>query len=399
MKRFFINITFALLIIAFGTGCKDTELGTPSASTIADFTYTATNNSVAPCEVHFTNTSLNAIGYLWELENGQTSTEANPVAFFETPGFYNVKLTCTPVNDGLYYNQLVKTQVINIKDPTGGKMQVLYFTSRGAEGGNGHLVILNDELPVVQNFVKTDMERPYGIAADTANNKVYITDYSVGAIYRFDADGKNPQKILDVNVAGQEMVGDPQGIFVLGDKIYWGRSGGIYKANLDGSNPEPHIVSTAIEYPLDMQYDPTTNKIYLVNDKLDFSGGYFSVNLDGSDITNIIPDIDGTAIEVNFETNTTYLAVYGVDGTAVTENGIYSSKLDGTGLGMIGEFGSKATWGMAIDLTNSKLFWSYKVSNSNPDGKIVRANLDGSAPEDFVTGVSPHAMQIVWIKL
>ncbi len=33
---------------------------------------------------------------------------------------------------------------------------------------------------------------------------------------------------------------------------------------------------------------------------------------------------------------------------------------------------------MAIDYTRSKLFWGYKITNSEPDGKIIRANLDGS---------------------
>jgi len=396
--KLFYSLMF-LFLLGIGNSCKETELGTPAASTVANFTYTATNNSLAPCEVTFTNTSLNAEGYVWDFGNGQTSTEANPTMTYDTPGFYNVKLTCTPVNSGLYYNQLVKTQVVNIKDPTGGKTQVFYFTSRGADGGNGHLVILNDDVPLVQDFEKTDMERPYGIAVDTTNNKVYITDYSMGAIYRFDSDGKNAEKILDANVPGQEDVGDPQGIFVLGDKIYWGRSGGIYKANLDGSNPEPHIINTAIEYPLDMNYDAANNKIYMVNDKLDFSGGYFSVKLDGSELTNIIPDIDGTAIEVDFETGKTYLAIYGDESTIAKDNGIYTCNLDGTSLSMIGEYGSKATWGVAIDFTNSKLFWGFKISNSDPDGKIMRSNLDGSALEDWVIGVSPHAMTVAWVKL
>jgi hypothetical protein len=54
---------------------------------------------------------------------------------------------------------------------------------------------------------------------------------------------------------------------------------------------------------------------------------------------------------------------------------------------------------MTIDHKRNKLFWGYKISNSNPDGKIIRSNLDGSGQEDWLTGVSPHAIQVVWIKL
>jgi len=75
------------------------------------------------------------------------------------------------------------------------------------------------------------------------------------------------------------------------------------------------------------------------------------------------------------------------------------SNLDGTSISKVGEYGSKATWGIAIDNKRGKLFWGFKISNSAPDGKIIRANLDGSGKEDWVTGVSPHAMQAVWVKL
>ena len=400
MKRNLSYIILILLAIIPGPGCKKLELGNPLPSTLANFSIQLTNSGYAPCDAQFTNLSLNALAYSWDFGNGQTSTEASPLTHYETPGLYTVTLTCTPVND-VYYNKLVKTLVINVKDPLAGFTQVLYFTTRGPSVGNGHMVILDDNAPLIQDFEATDMTRPYGIAADTAHSKVYITDFSVGAIYRFDADGKNPLKILDINVAGQEIVGDAEGIFVLGDKIYWGRTGGIYRANLDGTNPEVFINTQGLppEYPLDMQYDAVSNKIYLVNDKTDYSGGYFSVNLDGTGLTEIVPAIDNTALEVDFATGKTYMAVYASTGTLVTENGIYMCNMDGSSLSKIGDYGAKATWGVAIDYTRSKLFWSYKMSNSAPDGKIVRANLDGSGVEDWLTGVSPHAITVVWIKL
>ena len=92
--------------------------------------------------------------------------------------------------------------VVNVKDPLAGLTQVFYFTSRGTPG-NGHLVILDDAAPLVLDFVPADMSRPYGIAVDTAHKKVYITDYYNQAIYRFDPDGKNPQKILDATVLAE----------------------------------------------------------------------------------------------------------------------------------------------------------------------------------------------------
>ncbi len=397
-----INVIFSamiLMIMIIAAGCKEKDMGTPLASTVANFDYTVTNEGYAPCDVTFTNLSLNAQGYLWDFGNGQTSTDANPSTSYTAPGLYNVKLTCKAVNS-VYYNQAVKTMVVNVKDPNAGLTQVLYYTSRGTPG-NGHMVILDDAAPLIQDFVPLDMSRPYGVAADTANKKVYITDYSNQIIYRFSADGKLPEKILDASVPGQEIVGDAQAIFVLNGKIYWGRTGGIFKANLDGTNPEVHIDfgSGRPEYPIDMQYDPASDKIYFVNDKTDYSGGYWSVNFDGTGMTEIIPDVDGTAIEMDFKNGKAYLVLYGSAGTVAPENGVFMCNIDGTALTKIGDYGTKATWGIAIDYQRNKLFWSYKISNSAPDGKIIRANLDGSNPEDWLTGISPHAMTVVWIKL
>ncbi|MEI7723998.1 MAG: PKD domain-containing protein [Bacteroidota bacterium] len=399
MKRNLLYLISVLFILTLGTGCKEKDMGTPAASTVASFSYVITNQGYAPCEVAFTNSSLNAAGYLWDFGNGLTSTEANPTTTYLTPGLYSVKLTCTPVNS-VYYNQVVKTMAVNVKDPLGGLTQVFYFTSRGTVG-NGHMVILDDAPPIIQDFVEADMSRPYGIAVDTAHKKVYITDYSNKAIYRYNADGTAGQKILDASVPGQELVGDAEAIFVLGDKIYWGRTGGIYKANLDGSNPEVHIDFGAgpPEFPIDMQYDPATNKIYFVNDKTDYTGGFWSVNFDGTGLTKIIPDVDGTALEMDFRNNKAYLVLYAAAGTVAPENGVYMCNLDGSNIVKIGDYGAKATWGITIDEKRNKLFWGYKISNSAPDGKIIRANLDGSGPEDWLTGVSPHAMTVTWIKL
>jgi hypothetical protein len=407
MKRNLSYLITVVFILAFGSGCKEKDMGSPAASTQANFSYVVNNQGYAPLEAEFTNLSLNATGYKWDFGNGQTSTEVNPKTTYETPGLYRVTLACTPVNS-VYYSQEVKTLIVNVKDPLAGLTQVFYFTSRGAPG-NGHMVILEDDpaVPVIQDFVPADMSRPYGIAVDTAHKKVYITDYSNQAIYRYDADGKNGQKILDAAVPGQELVGDAEAIFVLGDKIYWGRTGGIYKANLDGTNPEVHIDfgSGPPEYPIDMQYDPATNKIYFVNDKTDYSGGFYSVNFDGTNMTMITlngtgtSDVDGTALEMDFRNGKAYLVLYGSAGTVAPENGVFMCNIDGTSLTKIGDFGTKATWGITLDEKRNKLFWGYKVSNSAPDGKIIRANLDGSGPEDWITGVSPHAMTVTWIKL
>ena len=395
MKKHIIYFLMLLPAVFIASGCQKYETGNPPASTVANFTFSTSNSGKAPCVVTFTNTSLNAAGYLWDFGNGQTSTEANPTATYNTPGFYTVKLTCTAVND-VYYNQLVKTAVINVRDPNAGLAQVLYYTTCATAGGAVHMVVLNDDgIAHVQDFATVTLVKPYGITTDTSNKKVYVSDYSVNAIYRFDADGTNPLKILDGTIF--PALDSPEGIMVAGDKLYWGQPGGIYRSNLDGTSPE--LYKSTIDYPADMHYDPVGNKIYAVVDMEDGTGGYFSMNFDGSNLVNHIPGVDGLAIEVNVATGKAYFAGYAVAGTAMPDNGIYTSNIDGTQVQKIGEYGLKATWGVAIDDKRGKLFWSFKNSNYAPDGKIIRANLDGSGKEDWITGINPQAMQAVWIKL
>ena len=392
------NIFYLILLLPFmfvASGCQKNELGNPLPSTQANFTYVATNKTNAPCVVTLTNASLNANGYLWDFGNGQTSTDANPTVAFDTPGFYTVKLTCTAVND-VHYNKLVKTIVINVKDPNAGLVQVLYYTTCATAGGGVYMVVLNDDgIAKVQDFATVPLTKPYGITVDTASKKVFVSDYSINAIYSFDADGTNPKLIVDGTKL--PLLDSPEALMVIGNKLYWGQPGGIYRCNLDGSSPE--LYNKSIDYPADMQYDPVTKKIYAVVDMDDGTGGYFSLDFDGANLIRHIPGIDGLAVEVNLKTGKAYIAGYAVDGSAMPTNGIYMCNLDGTQLSKIGDYGSKATWGIAIDDKRGKLFWSIKNSNYAPDGKIIRTNLDGSGAQDFIKGINPQAMQAVWIKL
>ncbi|MBN4062208.1 PKD domain-containing protein [Bacteroidales bacterium AH-315-I05] len=74
--------------------------GTPANGTIyrflkcntpaADFVYSVVDSTIT---VTFTDSSLNAVAYLWDFGDGQTSTEQNPVHIYSTPGTYTATLT------------------------------------------------------------------------------------------------------------------------------------------------------------------------------------------------------------------------------------------------------------------------------------------------------------------
>jgi PKD repeat protein len=62
------------------------------------FSYT-TGPNFAPCTIEFYNYSVNADDFLWDFGDGTTSTEPEPVHYFENAGNYPVTLTASNAND------------------------------------------------------------------------------------------------------------------------------------------------------------------------------------------------------------------------------------------------------------------------------------------------------------
>lgn len=130
MKLLKSNLLFlvgtALLVLTM-QACKDDEFGVPLASTQASFEYNVTeivvdeNEEIIHYQVDLFNKSLLAQSYHWDFGNGETSTAENPVVIYTSSGKYTITLTITPVNEGLYYNKLVKSESIPL-----GKQVLLY---------------------------------------------------------------------------------------------------------------------------------------------------------------------------------------------------------------------------------------------------------------------------------
>ena len=62
---------------------------------ISSFTANNLSSCSAPLSVEFTNTSQNAISYLWDFGDGTTSTEQNPIHEFDALGVYDITLTAS----------------------------------------------------------------------------------------------------------------------------------------------------------------------------------------------------------------------------------------------------------------------------------------------------------------
>ncbi len=60
--------------------------------------FDAVRSGCAPLTVQFNNVSLGGTNFAWNFGNGTTSNDANPVAVFQNPGIYQVKMTANDPN-------------------------------------------------------------------------------------------------------------------------------------------------------------------------------------------------------------------------------------------------------------------------------------------------------------
>jgi len=72
--------------------CSKKDTSQPAATPpTANFNYSI-SKAFAPCEVIFSNSSLNASGYNWDFGDNNTSSQTNPTNFYLKGGTYTVKL-------------------------------------------------------------------------------------------------------------------------------------------------------------------------------------------------------------------------------------------------------------------------------------------------------------------
>lgn len=376
------NIIISLILgffamLAFNACEEDNPV--PQASTIADFSYQASNDLVAPSTVTFTDKSILATSYQWSFGNGETSSEPSPQVSYAEPGTYTVTLEVGGSHD-VYYNKLKKTMSIQVKDPTAGKTKKLYFTDRTRH--SVRYAVLDEATPVVNDFGHTGLDKPYGMAIDTARARVIVSDYREGVIYSYDLEGFDLQVVIDIN---NPVLYDPFGLEIIDDKLYWGTEGEIGRCNMDGSEAEVFIAMTTTAKPemaIDIAWDYLSEKFIFSNDKYEFSGGMFSVDFNGTTFTELVAGTNGGALALDVENNTMYYSDF--------EKGICMANLDGSNETVIAaEMIDIYCWGMAIDVDAGKLYWSDKTN-----GKIVRSNLDGSGKEDYITNCDPYAIAI-----
>jgi DNA-binding beta-propeller fold protein YncE len=242
-----------------------------------------------------------------------------------------------------------------------------------------------------------------------AVNKIYWTSEEIGKIQRAGMDGTDIEDIVtgvySESIALDEEAGkiywsdsngiqcanldgtditvvipgvESQGIAldVNAGKIYWANQSPakIQRAGMDGSNVEDLVSLVAIGGPFAIALDKEAGKMYWT---IEGSVSIQRANLNGDGLETLVTGFnffEGIALDVSEG------KMYWTD--EFTKR-IWHANLDGTDVEFMPTVGSPE--GIAIDNIAGKLYWT---DDDEENGKILRSNLNGSAVEEIVTGLS-----------
>ena len=359
MKKLYIII----LMLTVGTcfqSCNDDDYPVPPASTVPLFTYTISNDEFAPATLTFTNTSIvpSTVGtatYYWNFGDGTSSSDANPTHNYTEAGAYLVKLV---VKTSISLEIMEVSQTIVVKDPNATGTPI-YYTN----GAQVFQALINTQKPIFTQVNGVASQSSYGMVLDSVNLKLYISDLGANKIYRSNLDGSNFEDF-------RTDVDSPNGLAIdyKENKIYFDTSNGIQRADLNVTNlsQKEDFVTAQPNDPEGLGIDLVNRKLYWIN----YDGGVWSKNLDGTGESEIIAGVEGASIIV--VGNRIYYDQYVASG----DIRLKSANLDGTGISTIATGISRVVYGLAYDEKQQKIYWGDRNTDT-----MMRANLDGTNPE------------------
>lgn len=379
MRKILLILLVGISIVTWES-CSDDGFPVPPASTVPKFSVSLTNDGFAPATATFTDQSIvparaGEVSYAWNFGDGGTSAETSPVHDYVAPGVYNVKLTITSFKlaEATEY-----VQKIIIKDANASGIPV-FFT----DGTTVYKALINDDEPIASSTGITGLGDSYGMAVDTVNDKLYITDY--------DND-----KILVANLDGSDLhdfrtnAGGPDGIAIDYDdeKIYWDTDDGIKRADMNNPSVSQmeDFATGQTDDPEGVSIDPVTGYVFWNT----YNGGVWRKNKNGTGLQEIIADLDGAG-DGGGGGSTVIVGSRIFYDVFVASGDIHikSANLDGTGIATVTTGISRVVFALGYDQINDKLYWGDRTPQL-----IKRANPDGTATETWYTGLSVRGFAI-----
>ena len=362
-------------------GCKDDGFPVPPASTVPKFTVAVTNNGFAPATATFTDLSIipdraGNVSYRWDFGDEGTSSETNPEHVYTAPGVYTVKLKLTSFT---LSEASESTQQVIIKNADATGVPV-FFT----DGSTVFGALINEDAPVVSSIGISSLGDSYGMAIDTVNNKLYITDYDADKILVANLDGSN---LHDFRTG----VGGPDGIAIdyVNHMIYWDTDNGIRRADMNNATVtqmEDFVTGQAAQDPEGVSIDPVTGFVFWNT----YNAGVWKKNINGTGLIEIIPDFDGAGSgggggSSMIVGSRIFFDVYVASG----DIWIKSANLDGSGVSTVATGITRIVFGLGYDKENDKIYWGDRNAET-----IMRANRNGTGAEPWYVGVSARGIVI-----
>jgi sugar lactone lactonase YvrE len=227
---------------------------------------------------------------------------------------------------------------------------------------------------------KSGLGYPDALAIDTQAGKIYWSEQTpVSAIRRSNLDGTGVETLTTNTLYPYfDIALDPAA-----GKMYYTLYQQLYRADLDGANPELLIDAGYPNTHFGLALDPVAGKLYYTEDTYS-SAQIKRMNLDGTGVETLV----GTT---RFAYDIALDLANGKMYWAERSGGkIYRANLDGSGKQLLLDTLYEPTE-LGLDLTEGKMYWTNYYRHT-----VERANLDGSGFETVVTGLpGPISLAVV----
>jgi hypothetical protein len=218
----------------------------------------------------------------------------------------------------------------------------------------------------------------HDIAPVLSGSKLYYTNLVEKQIVAYDIDN------FETDIIVASGLNAPYGIVSdsIRDHLYWvdKSDGTVNRCTTSGDNI--CIISSGFSLPSHIAFDYLNSNLYIVGNSDDYIS---RINIDGSNNVLILDSSDGISAPSRIQL-LPYSGIMFWTETDTTNGKIKKANLDGSEIQTIVS-GLYNPIGIALDKTNNKIYWTHTPTTGDPfNGQIQRSNFDGSNIETISDG-------------